>query len=85
MRLSQLILSSAAASTVLAAELLYRNTFSNSSSIASWIPEGPVVANTTNNTLTLRGAGNMDDYFVYWLPEIFPDRIRISWNFQPVE
>ena len=27
----------------------------------------------------------MDDYFVYWLPEIFPDRIRISWNFQPVE
>jgi len=85
MRLSLLSLLSVAASGTFAEKLLYRNTFSNSSSISSWIAEGPVVANVTNNTLTLGGTGKIDDYFVYWLPEIFPDRIRISWDFQPVQ
>ncbi|KAF2623377.1 concanavalin A-like lectin/glucanase [Macroventuria anomochaeta] len=94
-------------SGAVAEKLLYRNTFSNSSSISSWITEGPVTANVTNyqreecaesirraavkvlvdtnNTLTLGGAGKIDDYFVYWLSEVFPGRIRISWDFQPIQ
>ena len=26
----------------------------------------------TNNTLTLGGAGKIDDYFIYWLPGVLP-------------
>lgn len=72
------------AATATSETLLYRNTFSNSSSIANWVPEGPLNATISNSILTLSGAGNLDEYFVYWLPEIFPDRIRITWDFQPI-
>jgi hypothetical protein len=34
---------------------------------------------------SVSGAGGLDDYFVYWLPEIFPDRIRITWEFSPIQ
>jgi hypothetical protein len=74
-----------ASSTLAAETLLYRNTFNSSSSISSWVAEGPLVATVSNNTLELSGAGGPDDYFVYWLPEIFPDRIRISWEFSPTQ
>ena len=67
------------ASAVAAETLLYRNTFNSSDAIASWIAEGPLKASVSNNTLELSGAGGPDDYFVYWLPEIFPDQIRITW------
>jgi hypothetical protein len=66
-------------------KLLYRNTFNSTDAIASWKAEGPLVANITNNTLQLSGAGKPDDYFVYWLPKIFPDRIRITWEFSPIQ
>jgi hypothetical protein len=70
-------------SLVTAEKLLYRNTFNSSDAIKSWIAEGPLEASISNNTLELRGAGGPDDYFVYWLPEVFPDRIRITWEFSP--
>lgn len=68
-----------------AEQLLYRNTFNDSSAISSWIAEGPLTASISNNTLELGGAGGPADYFVYWLPEVFPDRIRITWEFSPVQ
>ncbi|KAF2790148.1 DUF1961-domain-containing protein [Melanomma pulvis-pyrius CBS 109.77] len=68
-----------------AEQLLYRNTFNDSSAISSWIAEGPLTANISSNTLELSGAGNPGDYFVYWLPEVFPDRIRITWEFSPIQ
>ncbi|KAF1955371.1 YesU protein [Byssothecium circinans] len=71
--------------TTIAEHLLYRNTFNSTASISTWIPEGPLNASITNNTLELRGAGAPDDYFVYWLPESFPDRIRITWDFSPIQ
>ncbi|PSN62346.1 DUF1961-domain-containing protein [Corynespora cassiicola Philippines] len=75
-----------AISTISAAEkLLYRNTFNGSESIASWVAEGPLVANISNGTLELGGAGAPADYFVYWLPENFPDRIRVTWEFSPIQ
>lgn len=68
-----------------AEKLLYRNTFNSSESIAGWVAEGPVNATVSNNTLQLSGGGDIDDYFVYWLPEEFPDGIRIKWEFAPLE
>ncbi|KAF1843595.1 DUF1961-domain-containing protein [Cucurbitaria berberidis CBS 394.84] len=85
MRWSILSVLSVMASAVAGEKLLYRNTFNSSASISSWIAEGPLNATVSNNTLELRGAGKLDDYFVYWLPEVFPDRIRISWEFQPIQ
>lgn len=72
-------------SSAIAEKLLYRNTFNDTSALHGWVAEGPLVANISNNTLELRGAGGPDDYFVYWLPEVFPDRIRISWDFSPLQ
>ncbi|KAF1970032.1 DUF1961-domain-containing protein [Bimuria novae-zelandiae CBS 107.79] len=66
-------------------KLLYRNTFNDTSAIDGWVAEGPVKASVSNNTLTLAGAGAPADYFVYWLPEVFPDGIRITWEFQPIQ
>ncbi|QDS71074.1 hypothetical protein FKW77_008887 [Venturia effusa] len=66
-------------------KLLYCNNFDSSSSISTWVAEGPLNATISNSTLELRGARKPDDYFVYWLPEVFPDRIRITWDFSPIE
>jgi hypothetical protein len=85
MKLSILFSIVASTTLIIAEKLLYRNTFNSSSSISSWVAEGPLVANISNNTLELSGAGGSDDYFVYWLPEIFPDQIRISWEFSPIQ
>ncbi|KAI8939824.1 hypothetical protein NX059_003562 [Plenodomus lindquistii] len=84
MRLSAVLASFLAASTA-AENLLYRNTFNSTNATAGWVAEGPLVSSISNNTLTLSGAGKADDYFVYWLPEVFPDRIRISWEFSPTQ
>ncbi|OAL54708.1 DUF1961-domain-containing protein [Pyrenochaeta sp. DS3sAY3a] len=85
MRLSTLIDAIFMASVVQADTLLYRNTFNDSNSIASWVAEGPLNAAVSNNTLELSGGGRPDDYFVYWLPEVFPDRIRITWEFSAIQ
>lgn len=85
MRSSSILAVLSVCTGTIAEKLLYRNTFNNSTSLAGWVAEGPVVSNIANNTLELRGAGNIDDYFVYWLPEVFPDRIRISFEFQPTQ
>ncbi|KAH9880192.1 hypothetical protein J1614_002218 [Plenodomus biglobosus] len=79
------LLSALLAGSATAETLLYRNTFDNSNATAGWVAEGPLVSSVSNNTLTLSGAGNLNDYFVYWLPEVFPDRIRISWEFSPTQ
>lgn len=83
--LLSLCLSAAMASTAAAETLLYRNTFNDSSALDGWVAEGPVVAKTSNNTLELSSTGNTTQPFVYWLPEVFPDRIRITWDFLPVQ
>ncbi|KAH7085211.1 hypothetical protein BKA63DRAFT_499199 [Paraphoma chrysanthemicola] len=87
MRLSTAVLAwfGAMGTTTMAEKLLYRNTFNSSEAIAGWVAEGPLNATVSNNTLELRGAGGPDDYFVYWLPEVFPDRIRIKWEFTPIQ
>jgi hypothetical protein len=65
--------------------LLYSNNFTSNAAISGWVAEGPINATVSNNTLELSGAGGIDDHFVYWVPEEFPDRIRITWDFSPIE
>jgi hypothetical protein len=72
------------ASQTMAETLLYRNTFNNSDAIDGWVAEGPVNATVANNTLELSGAGGIDDHFVFWVPKVFPDRIRITWEFSQI-
>ncbi|KAJ4016037.1 hypothetical protein NW752_006971 [Fusarium irregulare] len=69
------------AASAMAEKLLYRNTFDTIDAIADWVPEGSVKATVFNNTLELAAPGD----FVYWVPEVFPERIRITWEFSPVE
>ena len=85
MRLTVFAIALATAYNAGAEKLIYQNNFNSSASIATWTAEGPLLASVSNNTLELGGAGRLDDYFVYWLPEIFPDRIRISWQFSPIQ
>lgn len=48
-------------------------------------PRESVNATAVDGALQLFGAGGPDDHFVFWAPEVFPDRIRITWEFTPVE
>ncbi|KAI8162693.1 hypothetical protein KHU50_007815 [Colletotrichum sp. SAR 10_65] len=66
-----------------AEQLLYSNPLNSTADVATWIPEGPLNVTAVNGTIELAGAGGPDDYFVYWVPEVFPDGIRITWEFSP--
>ena len=76
------ILAVLAASTM-GETLLYSNPLNSTSDISTWVAEGPLTATAVNGTIELSGAGKVDDYFVYWVPEVFPDGIRITWEFSP--
>lgn len=69
---------------VAAEKLLYRNPLNTTADVATWVPEGPVNITADNGVVQLAGGGGPDDYFVFWVPEVFPDRIRITWEFSPV-
>ncbi|KAF9878246.1 YesU protein [Colletotrichum karsti] len=71
------------AAATMAEQLLYSNALNSTADISTWVAEGPLTAAAVNGTLELSGAGNPDDYFVYWVPEVFPDGIRITWEFSP--
>ncbi|MFK4789653.1 DUF1961 family protein [Microbacterium sp. ZW T5_56] len=64
--------------------LIYENPLSDASSMADWIGEGPVRVEDANGAVRLSSAGGDDDHFTLWCPEVFGDRIRVSWEFSPV-
>ncbi|KAJ0162128.1 Uncharacterized protein CTA2_5069 [Colletotrichum tanaceti] len=74
-----------AASTMAAAAetLLYSNPLNSTSDVASWVAEGPLKVAAVDSSIELAGAGAEADYFVWWVPEVFPDGIRITWEFSP--
>ncbi|KZL86973.1 protein of hypothetical function duf1961 [Colletotrichum incanum] len=72
-----------AASTMAAETLLYSNPLNSTSDVATWVAEGPLNVTAVDSTIEISGAGNEADYFVYWVPEVFPDGIRITWEFSP--
>ncbi|NHI17344.1 DUF1961 family protein [Microbacterium excoecariae] len=64
--------------------LLYRNPLGGPDDIAGWVAEGPAAAAAAADALELSSSGEWDDHFTLWCPEVFPDRIRASWDFSPV-
>lgn len=79
--------------------LLYKNPLRGPQDLDGWVPEGPMVAGEydggANAALEVSGAlelsGALDDeefgdhaHWTLWCPEVFPDRIRIRWEFRPI-
>ncbi|KAL0934556.1 YesU protein [Colletotrichum truncatum] len=79
---SVLLLVTLLASTM-AEKLLYSNPLNSTADVATWVAEGPLNVKAVDGTLELSGGGDLADYFVYWVPEVFPDGIRITWEFSP--
>lgn len=65
--------------------LLYRNALTGPDDIADWIAEGPVDARRGDDGLLLSSGGGHDDHWTLWCPEVFGDRIRVTWEFSPRE
>lgn len=67
-------------------KLLYSNPLSCAEDVKSWVAEGPVKATDgTGSSLELASSGNCDGHFTFWCPEVFPDRVRITWEFAPIQ
>lgn len=70
----------------MAPKLLYKNALSSADDVKTWVAEGPVKSTTVpDNSLELTSAGGWDDHFTFWCPEVFPDRVRITWEFAPIQ
>lgn len=53
------------------------------SDLDGWVAEGPHQARETPEGLEFSSRGDGDAHWVLWCPEVFGDRIRISWEFSP--
>jgi hypothetical protein len=63
--------------------LRYRNDLRTLADLDGWTAEGPFAAEQSADGLLLSSTGGDDGHWVLWGPEIFGDRIRISWDFSP--
>ncbi|KAK1983602.1 hypothetical protein LZ30DRAFT_588062 [Colletotrichum cereale] len=72
-----------AAAPAAAETLLYSNPLNSTSDVATWVAEGPLRVAAIDSAIELAGGGGEADYFVYWVPEVFPDGVRITWEFSP--
>lgn len=61
----------------------YSNPLLNLTDLDGWTAEGPHVARETAEGLEFSGGGDDDAHWVVWCPEVFGDRIRITWEFSP--
>jgi hypothetical protein len=74
----------------LGTKLLYSNPLTGPADVADWVGEGPLSLGSRDGALKL--SGSLDDeefgdhaHWTFWCPEEFPDGIRISWEFLPLE
>lgn len=72
------------------AGVLYRNPLAGPGDVAGWVAEGPLSLGSRDGALEL--SGSVDDqefgdhaHWTIWCPQEFPDGIRISWEFLPLE
>lgn len=70
-------------------KVLYSNKMSEQS-LADWVREGPVTVEDGHGGAVLGSSADPDEmgahaHFVLWCPVLFPDRIRISWEYHPIE
>ncbi|QKJ20580.1 DUF1961 family protein [Microbacterium hominis] len=63
--------------------LLYANPLAEPDDIADWVAEGPLSAGPGGDGLELSSGGGFDDHWTLWCPEVFGDRIRVTWEFSP--
>ncbi|MCP2635973.1 YesU family protein [Microbacterium sp. HD4P20] len=61
----------------------YRNPLAAASDLQDWVAEGPVAVRDGEGGVVLSSAGGFDDHWTLWCPEVFGDRVRISWEFSP--
>lgn len=68
--------------------VLYSNAMSVDS-LADWVREGPVTIADGHEGVVLASSADATEmgdhaHFTLWCPELFPDNIRISWDYRPV-
>ncbi|KAH8651085.1 hypothetical protein BX600DRAFT_473059 [Xylariales sp. PMI_506] len=78
----------------MAGKLVYSNPLDSADAVASWVAEGPVKATTSTSAtggggdvcsaVELSSSGGPNDHFTFWCPEVFGDRIRVTFEFSPV-
>ncbi|MFF1252831.1 DUF1961 family protein [Pseudarthrobacter sp. NPDC058329] len=71
-------------------KVLYSNPLSGPADVADWVAEGPLSMGNLGGALELSGLLDHEEFgdhahWTFWCPEQFPDGIRISWEFFPVE
>ncbi|KAJ9150641.1 YesU [Pleurostoma richardsiae] len=68
----------------MAEKLVYSNPLDSASAVADWVAEGPVQASTAaDGALELSSSGGDNGHFTFWCPEVFGDRVRVTWEFSP--
>ncbi|MDO5736952.1 MAG: DUF1961 family protein [Propionibacteriaceae bacterium] len=61
----------------------YRNPLRTLTDLDGWVAEGPHSAEATPQGLVFSSGGDDTAHWVLWCPEVFGDRIRITWEFSP--
>jgi hypothetical protein len=63
--------------------LRYANALATPDDLDGWVAEGPMRAAAGQGGVLLSGTGGIDEHWTLWCPEIFGDRIRITWEMSP--
>lgn len=63
-------------------ELVYANELATADDVAGFVLEGDAAVSFPLGRLRLESAG--DGNFVFWCPELLPDRVAVSWDFWPI-
>ena len=71
-------------------KLLYSNALASPEDVGDWVAEGPLSPGIHGDALELTGALDDEEFgdhahWTLWCPVKFPDGIRISWEFLPLE
>ncbi|MET4061936.1 hypothetical protein ABIB35_003514 [Arthrobacter sp. UYP6] len=67
----------------------YTNALQSPADLAGWIPEGPAAISQGPSGVVLASSATNPDqdsaHWTLWCPVPFADRVRISWDFRPIE
>lgn len=74
----------------LGTHILYRNALAGPEDVADWAAEGPLRLGAHGDAVELSGAVDDEEFgdhahWTFWCPIEFPDGIRISWEFMPLQ
>ncbi|WP_254678669.1 DUF1961 family protein [Arthrobacter sp. 24S4-2] len=71
-------------------DLLYANPLAGPADVTDWVAEGPLSLGGYGGALELSGALDDEEFgehahWTFWCPVEFPDHVRVSWEFLPVQ